>query len=115
MEVRHFWFKQQNGGNEGSRVSNTDPPNKINNWERPPDRLVCSPNANTLCNEPDDGDQQHLHHHERNSKAKEPMKRRLFLQRQITDLVSNSRERMVALDHRRMKFLLKFFIVLHKS
>ena len=41
-----------------------------------------------------------------------PVKRCPLLQRDIADLIGNTRKSMITLDHVRMKFLLKFFIVL---
>jgi hypothetical protein len=86
-------------------MADTDPPNEIDDVERPTHRLVVSPNTDTIRKQPNDREQQQLGHHERDRESNKPMERRALLERDVADLVSDAGKAMIALDHCRMEFL----------
>ena|SRR5947208_9759545 len=89
-------------------MPDTDPPDEINDRECPSNWLVRSPNSDTFQDEPDCRKEQQLSDTECYCDADEPVKGRLPFQSQVADLVANSSEGMVTLDHRRDKLSVHF-------
>ena len=98
--------QQENGRDQGSGVTDTDPPNEVDNVERPTDRLIVSPHPDTVGEEPNDREHQQLRDHERDTKPDEPSKRRPLFKRNVADAVGNTCKRVLTLDHCRAQLLL---------
>src|SRR5271169_3684928 len=68
--------QKEDGGNERSRVADTDPPDKVDNREAPADGYVDAPDANALHDQVADGDIHYAKNAERNQEADVPAERR---------------------------------------
>ncbi len=81
--------QQQDGGNQGAGVTNTNPPNKVDDVERPTNGYVVAPDADAGEDEMGDREQQELDQEKRDSKTDEPPQRSFPLQDQRADLVGD--------------------------
>jgi hypothetical protein len=88
--------QQQNRRNQCSGVSDTDPPNKVDDVERPADRLVVAPDSDTGRDQIENREQKYLGDEKRDGETDEPAERRALFQREVTDLVGNRAERVIA-------------------
>src|SRR5438128_1990394 len=70
-------------------MANADPPDKVDDRESPTDGNIDSPETDTVEKQVRDRQQQQLKQRERNRKADEPADRRLALQYDRADLVSD--------------------------
>ena len=70
-------------------MTNSDPPDKVNNRESPSNRLINSPETNAVEKQIRDRQEQQLKDCKRDRKADEPANRRLALQNDRADLVGD--------------------------
>src|SRR4029078_5366614 len=92
--------QEKNRGNQCARVTDSDPPNKVEDVDAPRDRNVHAPKADTYKNQVDDRQQHQLEKRKGNRKAKEPRQRSSALQNNRADLVGNRCERQTRIDNR---------------
>ena len=71
--------EQENCRDQGSGVTDTDPPDEVDDCKAPGDRVVDTPDSRTLDQEIEDVDYQELQYQERGRKADSPSLRRLEL------------------------------------
>src|SRR5579859_1061112 len=79
-------------------MSDTDPPDKVDDGEAPADGDVDAPNAGALHEQVAEREQQHHRDQETGSEADDPPKRGRARQHDGADLVGNRGERMPGLD-----------------
>jgi hypothetical protein len=98
--VATFCRKQQeNCGDQSSRVTDADPPDKIDDGKAPAHRLIDAPQSDAVENEVRNCQEQQLEQQERNRKANEPAHRRLALQDDGADFVGDRAESQLRPDH----------------
>ena len=64
--------QQQDRGDQRAGVADTDPPDEVDDAERPADRDVVPPDADALVQRPGDGDHQHAEQRQRDGEAGPP-------------------------------------------
>ena len=84
--------EQENGGDQGSGVADTDPPNEVDDREAPRDGLSNGPDADALEEQPGDRNQQHRGSAAGDAKECKPAKRRVRRKHDARDLFGNRLE-----------------------
>ena len=84
--------QQQDGGDQRPGVADTNPPDEVDDVERPADRDVVAPDADAREQQLDDRDVQDHQEHERDREAHEPADRRAVRQDDSADLVGDGTE-----------------------
>ena len=82
--------KQQNGGNQRSSVTDTDPPDEIADGEAPSDGNINPPDADSGGKQVGDGDEQSKRQHKADAKADQPAARRPLTQDECADAVADA-------------------------
>src|SRR5207247_2106566 len=93
--------KQQNGGNQRSRMTDPDPPDEVRDLERPSDRNVVPPDPDSLDDEIGQRDEQQQREQERDAEAEIPAERRPAGENDRADLVGDRTERVAGSQDRR--------------
>ena len=88
--------QKQDRGNEGSGVSDPDPPHEIYNRKSPRDRNIDSPNPNSADEQPRDGKEKNHEQSERNGESDPPRPRLSILQHDGADCLIDGLERLLA-------------------
>ena len=95
-------------------MTDTDPPNEVDNSKRPADRLIISPDSDTCDEQIGDRQQKQLRDEKRDAETDKPVKRRLSFSASMSLILSVTEAKVViALDHRRINSSLNFFYVFH--
>ena len=81
-------------------MSNSYPPNEVDDCESPADRLIDSPKTDAIKKQIRDCQEQQLKDCERDRKANEPSNRRFPLQDNGADLVRNGGKRQLSTNDR---------------
>src|SRR5215831_4053410 len=91
--------QQENGGDQRSGITNTDPPHEVDDGEAPSDGDGHAPDANPLQKEVAHGVEQHHRGHEGDAESDEPSVGRRSRENDGTDLFGNRAESMAGFDH----------------
>ena len=86
--------EQQDGGDQGSGMADTDPPDEIDDRKAPGYRLGDSPNSSALKKEPRNRDHQNAGNRTRNNESAEPAQGRVRREHDAGDLLRNRFESM---------------------
>ena len=78
--------EQQNGGDQGAGVADTDPPDEVDDGEAPGHRLRDGPDANALEEEPGNRNEQHRCARARDAEDGQPAQRRVRGEHDARDL-----------------------------
>ena len=102
IDVRHCWRKSSRIAEiERAGVADTDPPDEVDDVERPADRDVVSPDADTGQQQVADGQVQDHQQHECDEEAEEPADRCALREHDVTDGLGHRLEGVPGLDDRR--------------
>ena len=93
--------EQQDGRDEGAGVTDTDPPDEVDDVERPPHRHVVAPDADAGHHEFANRDVQDHQEQETDAEPEEPADRRPLGQDDVADGVGDRLERVARRDDRR--------------
>ncbi len=97
--------EQQNRGDERARVPDADPPDEIDDVERPADRNVVAPDADPLEEQVADRHDEQVQEQERDAGRGDPRRRLVLGQHDRADLARHRLERVPGLDDRRRRLV----------
>ena len=90
--------EQQDGGDQRAGVADTDPPDEVDDVERPADGNVVAPDADARQQQVADGHVQDHQQHERDEEPEEPADRRALGQHDVADRFGDGVERVPRRD-----------------
>ena len=94
--------QQQNRRNQRAGVADADPPDEVDDVERPADRDVVAPDADPLEDQVAQGHVQHTGAAETDQEQSDPAKREPLRQRNLRDDLGDRLEVVPGQDHRRL-------------